>query len=422
MNRRNFVNVGVMGSMFGLSLNQFLAAADTSTQPVFADSLIHIYLPGGFAHQETFDPKPYSPSEFRGPLGSIPTNVDGIILSENLRETAKIADKLTIIRSMNHGEAAHERGTASMFTGYKPSPALIYPSIGSVVSNKLGTKNNLPAYVSVPNVANESAGTGYLPNKYGTFSLGSDPADANFKVRDLTLPDGITDTRFSRRKSLLEVVDSKFTSMESSLDVAAMDKFYGDAYDMISSPKARAAFSISDESDAVRDAYGRNQAGQRMLMARRLVESGVRLVTLTYGGWDHHANIGTAITGQLPAFDKAYATLISDLSDRGMLDRTLVMVSSEFGRTPKINATAGRDHWPRVFSVVLSGGGIKGGLAYGTSDSQAAEPDSNPVSVENMMYTVYNRLGINGGESLIAPGPRPIEIIKDGKLIDDICV
>lgn len=417
--------VGFAGGL-GLSLPELLkteakaAAKFYPTREGVAKSLIHIYLPGGMAHQESFDPKPFAPAEYRGPFKAIDTKLSGVQFSENMKEMAAIADKITVVRSMTHREAAHERGTHNMFTGYTPSPALQYPSFGSVVAHELGSQNNLPPYVCVPSQPNEFAGTGYLSSAYGPFSLGADPAAAGFTVKDLSLPNGVDDARFTRRRNLLEAVDSHFRSMEKADSIDAMDSFYHSAYGLISSQKAREAFNIEKEDGKLRDRYGRNQAGQRMIMARRLVEAGVRLVTLTYGGWDHHNNIQSAFKGQGAELDKALATLIRDLDERGMLDSTMVMVSSEFGRTPKINNTDGRDHWPRVFSTVLAGGGVKRGFVYGSSDSLAAEPDSDPMSVQDFATTVYNQLGITADKELIAPGPRPIEIVAEGKVIKDL--
>jgi hypothetical protein len=321
---------------------------------------------------------------------------------------------------MTHGEAAHERGTHNMFTGYRPSPALQYPSFGSIVSHELGVRNNLPPYVCIPSVPNEFAGSGYLSSAYGPFALGSDPTSKGFSVRDLQMPSGVDEKRFDRRRTLLQTVDDHFKSLEKSDDLDAMDSFYKKAYAMISSKEAREAFNLAAEPDAVKDQYGRNTAGQRTLMARRLVEAGVRFVSLTYGGWDHHANITNAFRQQMPPFDVAFAALIKDLDQRKMLDSTLVMVSSEFGRTPKVNKDAGRDHWPRVFSVVLAGGGIKRGMVYGSSDSTGGEPNTDPLSVEDMSATIYHQLGIDPQKRLIAPGNRPIDIVRGGKPVKEI--
>jgi hypothetical protein len=425
LSRRGFLHVGTCTAL-GLSLGDFFRMKARADQKHYesvegkAKSVIHIFLPGGMAHQESFDPKPLAPPEYRGPLGAINSNVEGIQFGELWKNTAQVADKLVVVRSMTHGEAAHERGTHNMFTGYRPSPALQYPSFGSVISHEFGSKNSLPPYVCIPGQPNEFAGSGYLSSAYGPFSLGADPAGGNFKVQDLALPGGISEGRFNRRRSILDGIDNHFKALEKSDALAAMDTFYQDAYKLISSPQARDAFALDKEADKLKDEYGRNEAGMRLLMARRLVESGVRFVSVTYGGWDHHDNIQGAMGGQVPNFDKAYARLINDLSERGLLDSTLVMVTSEFGRTPKINATAGRDHWPKVFSVLLAGGGLKKGMVYGSSDALGAEPENDPMTVENLATTVYHQLGINSDKELMAPGARPIEIVDGGKVISDI--
>jgi len=418
MKRRNFLHAGILSS-FGLSL----ARADQKfyeSREGPAKSVIFIYLPGGMAHQESFDPKPFAPLEYRGPMNSIKTAVPGTRLNETMAKTAKIADKIAICRSMTHGEAAHERGTHNMFTGYRPSPALKYPSMGSVVAHEFGPRFNLPPYVCIPNQPNEHAGTGYLSSSYSGFGVGSDPASENFEVRDLKLP--VSNERFGRRRQVLDIVNTEFNNKQKSDSLNAVNSFYQRAYGLISSDKAREAFNINKESSSLRDKYGRNTAGARMLLARRLVEAGTRFVTLTYGGWDMHNNIANGIKSQLPAFDQGFAALIEDLDDRGMLDSTLVCVSSEFGRTPKINGSAGRDHWPRVFSTVIAGGGIKRGIVYGSSDATASEPEDDALSIEDWAATIYNRLGIVADKELMAPGDRPIEIVDGGKVIQELIV
>jgi hypothetical protein len=406
LGRRSFLSVGALGAV-GLSLPDFFRIQKVQAEQKHydfiqakAESVIHIFLPGGMAQQESFDPKPYSPIEYRGEMGSIKTNT-GELFSETLPRLASLADRLTVIRSMTHGEAAHERGTHNMFTGYKPSPALIFPSFGSVVSHEYGPRNNLPPYVAIPNVPNEFATSGYLSSSYGPFALGADPAQGGFKVQDLNMAGGVDVDRFNRRREALTKVNQYFSDRQSS-------------------EKAREAFNIDAEDAGLRDKYGRNEAGQRMLLSRRLVEAGVRFVTMTYGGWDHHYQITNNFRNQMPPFDQALATLIEDLESRGMLEKTLVMVSSEFGRTPKINNDAGRDHWPKVFSVMLAGGGVKKGLIYGSSDATSTEPDTNPVSPEDLATTMYHLLGIVADKELMAPGDRPIEICDGGKLLTDI--
>ncbi|MEL7267835.1 MAG: DUF1501 domain-containing protein, partial [Planctomycetota bacterium] len=282
LSRRGLLTAGAFGGL-GLTLADLMMMRSAQAEQKHYDfveakakSVIHIYLPGGMAHQESFDPKPYSPLEYRGEMGTVKTNT-GEVFCESIPQLAKRADKFSVIRSMTHGEAAHERGTHNMFTGYKPSPALKYPCFGSVVSHEYGPRNNLPPYVCVPNVPNEFAGTGYLSSSYGAFALGADPAQGNFKVRDLNLAGGVDAERFERRKRALEIINKRFVYSTDADNVAAMNTFYDRAYGLLDSPKAREAFDINKEDGKLRDRYGRNQAGQRLLMARRLVEAGVRL-------------------------------------------------------------------------------------------------------------------------------------------------
>lgn len=420
--RRGFLTVGALSGV-GITLGDFFQMQHAQAEQKHYDhiaakakSVIHIYLPGGMAHQESFDPKPFAPVEYRGELNPIKTKIPGESFCQTVPKIADVADKITVIRSMSHGEAAHERGTHNMFTGYRPSPALIFPSMGSVVSHEYGPRNNLPPYVCVPNQPNEYAGTGYLSSSFAPFSLGADPASGGFKVRDLSLASGVDNARFDRRRTALEAVNDYFAQKEKSDNLSAMNTFYDRAYSLISSAEAREAFNIDAETAAIRDEYGRNTAGQRMLMARRLVAAGVRFVSLTYGGWDMHAGIAAGMKRQLPEFDQAFAALINDLDRTGLLNETLVMVSSEFGRTPKINQTAGRDHWPKVFSVVLAGGGIKRGLIYGSSNAVASEPEEDEIGPADLATTVYYQMGIIADKELMAPGNRPIEIVDGGKV------
>jgi hypothetical protein len=416
--RREFLQVGLVGGL-GLSLDQFFrlrAAAGEAPAAAKAQSVIHIFLPGGMAHQESFDPKPLAPVEYRGDMGSIKTKIDGVHFNECLKQTADVADKLTVCRSMTHGEAAHERGTHNMFTGYRPSPAIQFPSFGSVISHEFGPRNNLPPYVCVPSQPSTYAGPGYLSSAFSPFSLNADPAGSGFSVQDLNLPGGVDDKRFTTRRSMLDAVNDHFASKEKADGLEAMDTFYQRAYSLISSQKAREAFNINAEPAKLRDEYGRHAAGQRMLLARRLVAAGVRLVSLTYAGWDFHYQIKDNTRANLPQFDQGFAALIRDLERTGLLDTTLVMVSSEFGRTPKINGSAGRDHWPKVFSVVLAGGGTKKGFAYGTSDATATEPEDDPLTVEDLAMTLYHLIGINGEKKLMSAGNRPIDIVRGGQV------
>lgn len=420
--RREFLRVGVLGAL-GLTLGDFFkmqARADLKnyvSKEGQAKSVIQIVLPGGMAHQESWDPKPDAPLEYRGPFTVAKTKLPGVVLNENFRELAKVADKLTLVRSIAGKDADHGRASYTMYTGYRKSPAIEHPALGAVVSHEFGPRKDLPPYVAVPNAA-EYGGTGYLGSQFGPFGIGSDPGRPNFTVRDLTLPPGVDDRRFSTRREIRSIVDDHFRKQADKAEaLGAMDEFYQRAYAMISSPAARDAFDINKESSTTRQMYGTTEAGPRFLLARRLVEAGVRFVTVSYGGWDMHNGIENAMKRQAPGLDSALAGLIRDLSERGLLSSTIVLVTSEFGRTPKINASAGRDHFPRVFSLAVSGGGFKQGLVYGSSNSTASEPEENPVRVEDVLTTVYHQLGINADKELMAPGGRPIEIIDGGEVV-----
>jgi len=438
--RRDFLYAGWLGGL-GLGLGSFLklqaANADESgnatnaavaAQAAKAKSVIHIYLQGGFAHMDSFDPKPDAPVEYRGILDNIATTIPGVRFSSHMQETSKIADRLTVVRSMTHTEVDHARGEHSMFTGYRPSPALVYPSMGSVTTHELGPRGAMPPYVVVPTAGSQFLGSGYLSNAHGPFALGADPARTGFSVRDLNHPSGIDDARFTSRRSWKDLVDGHFRQMGEDDAVTTMDSFYQRAYQLLDSPESKAAFSLQGESEETKSLYGmkpwgpilRPSAGARFLMARRLVEAGVRFVTVTYGAWDTHSYHYRGIETQLPDLDKAYAGLIQDLEQRGLLDSTLVLITSEFGRTPKVNAGGGRDHWPRVFSIVMAGGGVRRGHVYGASDALAGEVADQPLSVEEYATTIYHLLGIDTSRSLMSPGDRPQAIVMNGKVADGL--
>jgi Protein of unknown function (DUF1501) len=342
-----------------------------------------------------------------------------------MSKTAEIADRLTIVRSMSHSEVDHSRGEHSMFTGYRPSPALTYPSLGSVTAHELGSRGDMPPYICVPNQGSEFLGSGYLSNACGPFALGADPSRPNFSVRDLSSPKGVDEARFSNRRDWKDLVDDHFSKQEIDDSITTMDSFYQRAYGLLSSKRAREAFGLKGEDDKTKTLYGiigqglgvYRSAGARFLIARRLVEAGARFVTVTFGAWDTHAYHYRSIEPQMPDLDRAFAGLITDLDQRGLLDSTLVIVNSEFGRTPKINAGGGRDHWPRVYSVVMAGGGIKRGQVYGAPDALAAEPAGNLLSVEDHAYTVYHLLGINARKDLMSPSNRPQPIVANGQVV-----
>lgn len=416
--RRDFLRIGALSGL-GLTLGDYFQLQTASALEPKAQSVIFVFLPGGMSHIDSWDPKPNAPIEYRGELGSVATNT-GDVLGGLMPKCAQVADKMTVIRSMSHNEAAHERGTHNMLTGYRPSPAIAYPSIGSVISHELGPKTNVPSYICIPDAGTPELGTGYLSTSYGPFSVGGSPESSGFSVRDLNLPEGVDLARNDRRRNLLTAVDAHFREMESSVLLEAMDSYYQRAYALISSQEAREAFAIQNEPDEMRDLYGRHAAGQRLLLARRLVEGGARFITTLIGGWDHHENIKGALQGQLTELDQALAGLLTDLDNRGLLDTTMVVVCSEFGRTVKLNPDGGRDHWPGAFSVMMAGGGIKRGIIHGSTDPRGGEPADSPVGPEDMAATIFTQLGIDPARRLMSPGNRPIDIVRGGKSIQAI--
>ncbi|MCC6697278.1 MAG: DUF1501 domain-containing protein [Candidatus Hydrogenedentes bacterium] len=422
LKRREFLKVGVLSGL-GLTLGDYFRLLDAGGQAPGPDpkaqSVIFIYLAGGMSHVDTFDPKPYAPVEYRGELGVVDTNT-GEVFGGLLANMAKCADKLCVLRSVTHGEAAHERGTHNMLTGYRPSPAIVYPSIGSVVAHEFGPRNDLPPYIAVPSAGDPFMGTGYLSSAFGPFSVGGEPSDKSFQVRDLNLPEGVDPARMEARKTLLAAVDSHFRQMESGDALEAMDSYYQRAYAMISSQSAREAFNIAAEPDEMRDRYGRHAMGQRLLLSRRLVEAGARFVTVVDGGWDHHEKIKGAMEGRVPPLDQGVSTLIADLESRGLLQKTLVVLTTEFGRTVRINKDGGRDHWPKAFSVVLAGGGIKGGVIHGKTDAYGSEPTDSPVGPPDIAATIFSQLGIDPTRKLMSAGDRPIDIVRDGQIINNV--
>jgi hypothetical protein len=298
--------------------------------------------------------------------------------------------------------------------------------MGSVTAHELGPRRDMPPYIAVPTAGNPYLGSGYLSNAYGPFALGADPGRQGFSVRDLSLPQGVDEAQFASRKHWKELVDDHFAKTEKDDALATMSSFHQRAYGMLSSPSVREAFSLKGETDKTKEFYGmigltgplsfRNAGAARFLIARRLIEAGARFVTVTFGSWDTHSAHYKGIEVQMPMLDIALSGLLTDLDQRGLLESTLILLNSEFGRTPKINAGGGRDHWPRVFTILLAGGGIKRGQIYGTSDALAAEPVKSPLSVEDYAHTLYHLIGIDARKDLVSPGGRPQQIVMNGKV------
>ncbi len=427
------IGIGVCGAL-GLSLSDLLRAearadgiTDAKKEPA-AKSIIHLNLGGGFSAQESWDPKPESPAEYRGPFNVTKTNT-GELFSEHFPRMAAVADMFTVVRSCNCRIPDHGQATYHLFTGYLPTTVIDYPQMGAVVSHHYGPRDNMPAYVAVPGLNGFSGGTGYLSSKFAAFQLGADPgAQGEFHVKDFSLPNGLSMEQFERRQKAREIVEQRLRDLGSDVDqINAQDDFFHQAQTLLTSPKAQAAFSLADEPEHIRKLYGsgyrliyRNSpagVNERLLLARRMVEAGVRFVTVDYGGWDAHVDIKGDVQDKAPALDHAVSGLLIDLDQRGLLDSTLVMITTEFGRTPKVNKDSGRDHWARSYSMILAGGGVQRGLIYGASDATASEPARDPVPLEDFLFTAYHQLGINADSELLAFGTRPIEIVKGGKLV-----
>lgn len=425
LSRRNFLSTGLKaGALLGLSMTDLFEAEEAQAaglQGATAQSAVVIWLGGGASHLDTFDLKPDAPAEIRGQFNPINTKADGMQISEHLPLLAQHADKFSLIRSMTTGEAAHERGTHYMLTGFQPLPGFGVPSYGAVASKFLPPKSALPPYIAVPGQL-QYGGAGFLGAALDPFSPGGDPNSGGFKVRDLDLPGGMTLERMDRRKTLREAVDSAFSRFEKGSDRAkAVNSFYNRAYGLLSSAEARAAFDVSKEPAKVREAYGRTQLGQSLLLARRLVEGGVRFVTVSSGGWDTHNNAFSNLSRNLlPTLDKGVAAFIEDLSQRGLLKSTMVIVMSEFGRTPVVNRDGGRDHHARCFSVLVAGGGVKGGVVVGSSDTKGFEPAERPVKPEDLAATIYQCLGIDYTQSITSPEGVRITLSRGGRHIGEL--
>jgi hypothetical protein len=385
-----------------------------------AKRCILLWLDGGPSHLETFDVKPDAPAEVRGPFAAIPSSIPGLALSELLPRTATLVDRIAIIRSMESPLGEHNLGAQYVLTGYPPSPSLAFPSFGAVQAFRAPPPpGGLPPYVAVPR-ANNAAGAGFLPARTAPFVTGGDPGRANFRLRDLDPFPGLDSVRLDRRRRFLADCEANLRAVDQADRAATLSPEQQAAFDLTSSPAARAAFRLEDEPDDLRDRYGRRSFGQSCLLARRLIEQGVSFVTAHYDGWDTHDSLVVRLkegyagaregVGLVPTFDQAFSALIEDLDRRGLLDETLVLVLGEFGRTPKLNAAGGRDHWPRVFSVALAGAGIRGGTLLGRSDATGESPLERPVTPAELASCIYTLLGFGPDEELRTPDGRPIRV------------
>ncbi len=424
VNRRDFLKAGVLGSLsFGLAGLLRAEALGEVVPGATTKNAIFLYLPGGQSHLDTFDLKPDA-SDVAGEFKPIATNVPGIQISEHLPNLARSADKYCILRSVHHTLAAHAPGQQYMRSGNKPLPSLEYPNYGSVISKEHSAPQGIPPYVSLPvNRSNGGVETaGYLGVAYSSFSVGDDPNSDDFSVRALAAPGGLTLSRIQRRVGFMQKMDQTFRTADlRSQTLDGMDKFYVQAYEILTSEAARKAFDIQSEQPEVRERYGRTPFGQACLLARRLVEAGVRCVSVDFGSWDTHRNNFALLKDNLlPAFDAGLAALMEDLQDRGLMDSTVVWSTGEFGRTPKINGNAGRDHWARAMSMVMAGGGIQGGQVIGKTDDKGQEPVDAPYTPDDAAYSFFHALGIDGHKEYHTPTGRPVYVVRNGSLIREL--
>jgi hypothetical protein len=427
VSRRNFLRIGSL-AVGGVALSDVLRARAAAAEGGAAPNdtaVILLWLAGGPSHIDMYDLKPQAPAEFRGEFREIDTNVPGIRISEHLPLQAAVMDRLSVVRSATHTNAGHGMGSQWMLTGYQPTIEVndnIYPSVGSVASKMRGPNTpGLPAYVNLPNKLGLGKAA-YLGASYNPFAPESDPNNDGFNVRNLKLPGRVGIDRLERRRELLTSVDTIRRDIDTRGDISGIDKFYRDALEMITSDKALRAFDIHREDPRLREKYGRNDLGQSCLLARRLVEAGVTFVTIQAGGgWDTHGdNFAQLKNTLLPKYDRAVAALVADLADRGIDKRVLVMTFGEFGRTPRINPTAGRDHWPGAMSVVYAGGGLRMGQMIGTTDSKAEYPATKPYSPGCVLSTMYHVLGIDHTHVFYDQANRPLPILSEGRPIDEL--
>ncbi len=432
VSRRDCLRLG-LGGMFGAGFVDLLRASNPSSGPSSkrggeAKSCILIWMDGGPTHYETFDPKPTAPSELRGEFNPIATNVPGVFFSEHMKRLAGVMDKISIVRSIRHDQGNHGAGNHYMMTGAPPRIPVgcgafvsFHPSLGSVVAAEKGAPPGMPPYFSIPSMS-RSGGPNFLGAKFAPFVVSDDPNSLRFRVRDVAIPPELGDARFETRKEIRVQVDRmlRINDKAAADPVVAQDEHYQQGFQLMASAQAQAAFDIGREPDRVRDAYGRTPFGQRALLARRLVEAGVPFVTLYVGGWDDHTNLFTSLKKRLPPFEATIAALINDLHQRGLLDTTMVTALGEFGRTPKINKDAGRDHWSNAMSVLFAGGGTPGGQVVGATDAKGYAAIERVLSPENFASTVYAKLGIDPGKILYTASGRPAHLVSDPTPIKEL--
>ncbi|MFL5241500.1 MAG: DUF1501 domain-containing protein [Gemmataceae bacterium] len=429
--RRDFLKIGTGAGLLGLSLPDLLRleaqSASTTGAAKRAHAVIMVWLAGGPATIDMWDLKPDAPEGIRGDFKVIETRAKGVQISEHMPKLAGVADRVTLVRSLQHSIPAHGPATVFMTTGNKPTPAIQYPSLGSLASKLLPADKAVPSYVSFSDIRGGTAGqAGYLGTAHNPFLVEGNGAGgkggSKLSVRGLQLPAEFGVRELENREKFLNGIDGSFRKFDGSTDlVDGMEAFHKQALDILRSDKTKKAFDLDREPARLRERYGNNNFGTSALAARRLVEAGVRFITISLGGWDTHGkNFESLAKKLLPQLDVALAALLVDLDERGMLDRTLVYCAGEFGRTPKINKNAGRDHWARSMAVLLAGGGLKRGYVYGSTDPEGMAPATNPCTPDDVSSTLFHCLGIDPHKELTSPTGRPIQLFREGAVIENI--
>src|SRR5262245_35266807 len=420
--RRDFVRVGVLGAT-GLALSDYLCLADAGeVKKAQASAAIFINLAGGPSHLDSFDPKPEAPAEYRGEFQPIHTKVPGLDICEHMPQLAQCADKFALLRGVSHSLTEHQMGTKYLNTGNRPIPSLEFPGYGAVVSKELPGARDLPPFVAIPKTPQVA---GVLGVEYAPFSTQSTPrAGQPFTVRGITVGRGLTIEKIERRQKLLTDLEETFRAYEKDSDLLqGLDRFSQQAHDILSSPRATRAFDISQEPESIARLFPDSPLAQSCLLAVRLVEAGVRFVSIDHGGWDTHDKIFPQMKDKLlPELDGGLAGLLTALTLKGLLGTTAVMVAGEFGRTPKISAQrAGRDHFPRAMFVLLAGGGMRVGQVVGASDAKGEAPaDGKGISPDDVAATFYHSLGIDAAKEYRTPTGRPIAIVRHGKIVREL--
>jgi len=432
VSRREALRVGGLTAL-GLTLPDVLRAQAAASERAGREvNCVLLWMLGGPSHIDMYDLKPLAPAEIRGELNPIATRTPGLELGELMPNMAACSDKFSVIRSMHSYSPTHGRGDHHLMSGNKWSSALIPPGYGAMLAWQQEQRaRQTPPFVQVGTLTSTNYGSpglgGYLGRTYDPFTVTADPNSSSFAVKEFSAPETISSGRLSDRQGLLDAVDRFQSRVDRQLEFARThDEFQQRAFSMITSAEAKNAFDLNQESVATRDNYGRNRVGQGLLLARRLIEAGVRFVTVkgyVRYGWDHHPEVFPRLRTEVPPYDQGYAALLNDLSERGLLDNTLVITAGEFGRTPRLNTDArgpGRDHWNRCFSLTLGGGGIRTGQVLGASDKHAADIVDRPVSVPDFAATVYHALGLDPQAELRTLDDRPMQALPEGKVIEEL--